>query len=109
MVIKPGKNPCLVWDGTNKMSAADITMNEITPTDQEPEITFGHTKLNALIHIYNTRISFPTNDIFCAAPAGSLPTLLVFLVSSLVIFMLRRRWFLALLFPLHVGSLFVVL
>ena len=68
MVIKEGKNSRLVWDGTNKQECHQVTMNDITPTETEPLITFGHTKIKALTHIYNTRISFPHREIHCAAP-----------------------------------------
>jgi hypothetical protein len=53
----------LVWDGTTKLLEDDIVMNDITSTDGEPDITFGETKMKALSYLWNTRISYPTDDI----------------------------------------------
>jgi hypothetical protein len=44
VVMKPGKNDCLVWDGTTTLLALDIVMNQVTPVNHEAPITFGHTK-----------------------------------------------------------------
>ena len=38
-------------------------MNQVTPVDNEAPITFGTTKMQFLIDIYNTRISFPDEPI----------------------------------------------
>ncbi len=57
--MKPGKNDCLVWDGTTTRLALDIVMNQVTPINHEAPITFGHFKLQLYIDIYNTRISHP--------------------------------------------------
>jgi len=59
VVMKPGKNDCLVWDGTTTLLALDIVMNQVTPVNCEAPITFGHVKIQLYIDIYNTRISHP--------------------------------------------------
>jgi len=60
VVMKPGMNDCLVWDGTTTLLALDIVMrNQVTPVNCEAPITFGHVKIQLYIDIYNTRISHP--------------------------------------------------
>jgi len=59
VVMKPGKNDRLVWDGTTTLLALDIVMNQATPVIREAPITFGHVKIQLYIDIYNTRISHP--------------------------------------------------
>jgi hypothetical protein len=59
VVMKPGKNDRLVWDGTTTLLAIDIVMNQVTPVNREAPITFGHVKIQLYIDIYNTRISHP--------------------------------------------------
>jgi hypothetical protein len=66
MVIKEGKNDCIVWDGTTVMKPTKIVMNQITPVAQESPVTFGHVKLQIYINIYNTRISYPALIILIA-------------------------------------------
>ena len=67
MNIKTGKNPRLVWDGSTKRAFDDIVMNDLTPTDDEAPITFGNTKKDVMSYIYNTRISYPKEEILLAA------------------------------------------
>ncbi len=62
VVMKLGKNNCLVWDGTTILLALDIVMNQVTPVTHEAPVTFGHVKIQLYIDIYNTRISHP-NDV----------------------------------------------
>jgi len=57
VVMKPGKNDPLVWDGTTAFLALDIVMNQVTPVNCEAPITFGHVKIQLYIDIYNKRIS----------------------------------------------------
>jgi hypothetical protein len=57
--MKPGKNECLVWDGTTTLLALDIVMNQVTPVNHEAPITFGHIKILLYIDIYNMCISHP--------------------------------------------------
>ncbi len=59
VVMKPGKNDGLVWDGTTTLLALDIVMNQVTPVNREAPITFGHINIQLYIDIYNTRISHP--------------------------------------------------
>jgi hypothetical protein len=59
LVMKPGKNDRLVWDGTTTLLALDIVMNQVTPVNCKAPITFGHVKIQLYIDIYNTHISHP--------------------------------------------------
>jgi len=66
IIQKEGKKDRLVWDGSTKLSAAEIVMNEVTNIDLEPDITFGLIYTLFLIWIWNLRISFPNDDIVLA-------------------------------------------
>lgn len=66
MVVKEGKNPRVVWDGSTKQAPLDVVMNEVTPTMHEAEITFGDTKKKFLTDLYNLRISNPLSMILMA-------------------------------------------
>ena len=59
VVMKPGKNNRLVWDGMTTLLALDIVMNQVTPVDREAPITFGHVKIQLYNDIYNARIRHP--------------------------------------------------
>ncbi len=59
VVMKPGKNDRLVWDGTTTHLTLDIVMNQVTLINREAPIIFGHIKLQLYIDIYNTCISHP--------------------------------------------------
>ena len=59
LVIKPGKNDQLCYDGTTTWLPSDIVINQVTPIENEALITFGETKNLFLTDIYNTRVSFP--------------------------------------------------
>ena len=61
-----GKKWRLVWDGTTKCYWYELTMNEVTPTRREPEITFGFAYMMFCIWIWNLRISFPNEEILLA-------------------------------------------
>ena len=67
MVVKEGKNPRVVWDGSTKRSPFEFVLNEITNNDFEAAITFGDVKMRLFIAIYNWRVSFPTSYILLAA------------------------------------------
>jgi hypothetical protein len=60
--MKPGKNDCIVWDGTTILLALDIVMNQVTPVTREAPIIFGHVKIQSYTDIYNTCVSHP-NDV----------------------------------------------
>ena len=63
IVQKPGKDDRVAWNGTGKRTADDFAMNDVTPTDNEAEVTFGSTWLDFLVWLYNIRVSFPDSDI----------------------------------------------
>ena len=66
LVLKLGSNPRVVWDGTTCPSPNDVVMNEVTPTEDEPDVTFGMAKILFYQYLYNLRVSFPTEVIFLA-------------------------------------------
>jgi hypothetical protein len=55
-----------VWDASTKFAYDIIVLNEHTPTDDEAPITFGITKMQFYIWVYNMRISFPDTVILAA-------------------------------------------
>jgi hypothetical protein len=57
IVIKDGKNDCIVWDGSTVTGPTDIVMNQVTPVAQEAPVMFGHVKSQIYADIYNMRIS----------------------------------------------------
>jgi hypothetical protein len=57
IVIKDGKNNCILWDGCTVTQPTDIVMNQVTPVVQEAPVTLGHVKSKIYTDIYNTRIS----------------------------------------------------
>ena len=66
ILIKPGKNPRVIFDASTKGSPHEVVLNEITPTELEANIDFGLAKMKLLIRIYNLRISYPQSKIFLA-------------------------------------------
>ena len=55
--MKDGKGR-VVWDGSMKLEPLDVVMNDYTPTDNEPEVTFGTAKKSFYWLIYNLRASY---------------------------------------------------
>ena len=43
-------------------------MNDITPIHKESPITFGSTKIDHMVRLYNLRITYPQEEIVMAAP-----------------------------------------
>ena len=66
MLVKLLRKARLIWDGTSKRSAAEVTMNDVTSIENEPEITFGYVFMSFMIWIYNLRIEFPDEEIVLA-------------------------------------------
>ena len=58
LVIKLGKNDRLCYEASTTRLPTDIVMNQVTPVKNKAPITFGTTKMQFLVDIYNTRISF---------------------------------------------------
>ena len=48
------------------MSPLDVVLNDYTPVDNEPEVTFGTAKTDFYWLIYNLRISYPEAPILLA-------------------------------------------
>ena len=56
--MKDGKGR-VVWDGSMKLEPLGVVMNDYTPTDNEPEVTFGTAKKSFYWLICNLRVSYP--------------------------------------------------
>ncbi len=66
IILKEGKNPRVVWDGSTKRTPTDIVLNELTSVMDEAAITFGDTKMRFYTDVYNLRISHPDEPILLA-------------------------------------------
>jgi hypothetical protein len=66
MLVKPGKNPQVIFDASMKGDLHEVVLNEITTTEFEANITFGLMKLKLLQRIYNWRVSHPRSIIHLA-------------------------------------------
>jgi hypothetical protein len=66
MLIKPSKNPRVIFDASTKSHPHEVVLNYVTTTKFEANITFGAAKLKLLKRIYNLRVSHPTRKIFLA-------------------------------------------
>jgi hypothetical protein len=66
MQIKPGKNPCIIFDASTKGHPREVVLNDMTSTKFEANITFGRAKLKLLQCIYNLRVSHPNRKIYLA-------------------------------------------
>ncbi len=69
IIIKDGKNNCIVWDGSTVTRPTVIVMNQVTPVAQEAPVTFGHIKIQIYMDIYNTRIRYTTATILLGLAA----------------------------------------
>ena len=70
MVVKedvPPEDSCLVWDGTTKLEAEDIVMNNVVPLQNEAPITFGFVLMAFMTYLFNTRVSCLHPDIDIAS------------------------------------------
>ncbi len=63
IVVKDGKNNCIVWDESTVTWPTEIVMNQVTPVTQEAPVKLGHVKSQIYMDIYNTCISYPTATI----------------------------------------------
>ena len=64
LLIKPGKNNHLVYDGSFVKDETAILFNRHIDLMNEPEITFGDSWLKYLTTIYNLHITFPDQEIY---------------------------------------------
>ena len=64
MLCKIGKNPRLVWDGSFLPFWYSQNINMMSNQEDEPEIMYGTDSLRHLTQIWNTRISFPSIEIY---------------------------------------------
>lgn len=62
VIYKNGKGR-VIWNGTSKSWAWVETMNEVSATLEEADVTFGDTLPRFFKYIYNMRISYPDEDI----------------------------------------------
>ena len=66
VIVRRGKKDRLIWDGSTKQAAHEVTMNEVTPMEHEAEITFGYMHMAFILWIWQLRISFPNEEILLA-------------------------------------------
>ena len=64
ILVKPGKNPCIIFNASTKGDPHEVVLNEITPTKFEATIDFGKSKTKLLTTIYNWRVSHPWKRIY---------------------------------------------
>lgn len=65
-VDKTGKSFRVVWDGSTRKQWNDTMLNDVTPSDKEPHITFGETEEMFDKRIFNLRVSYPLDPILLA-------------------------------------------
>eukprot|EP00957_Ditylum_brightwellii_P130483 9954609-Ditylum_brightwellii.AAC.1 len=63
LIIKPGKNERLVFDGLIKLDRNSKPVNSMTHVKYEPKVTFRQALPKHLIRICNLRISYPNEEI----------------------------------------------
>jgi hypothetical protein len=67
MLLKPGKNPCIIFDALTKGHPHEVVLNDVTTTEFEANVTFGAVKkLKLLQCINNWRVRFPKSKIHLA-------------------------------------------
>ena len=59
LVIKPGKNDRLIWDGSFIPHWQATCINMMLSHDTEPQIIYGTTFMRHLQRLWNYRISYP--------------------------------------------------
>jgi len=63
LVIKPGKNDRLVFDGSHLIKFNSSCVNMFTNPNLEPKIRYGKAFQRHITRIWNLRISYPKKDI----------------------------------------------
>lgn len=57
-------NKRMIWNATTKTAPLQLVLNEVTPTEGEPEVTFGTTQPDFYNWVYNTRLRYPGEEIY---------------------------------------------
>ena len=63
IIIIPGKNDRLAWDGSIKLNWDSKPIKDATDTANEPTINYGTAWNRHLEQIWNLRISYPSSEI----------------------------------------------
>eukprot|EP00978_Attheya_sp_CCMP212_P007612 scaffold17579_cov32-Attheya_sp.AAC.1 len=63
IVVLPGKNDRLAFDGSAKLKWDSLPVNCMTHTSDEPDLLYGTAWNQHLTQIWNLRISYPNEDI----------------------------------------------
>ena len=63
----PPEDNFLVWNGSTKFEPDDIVMNDLVPLHNEAPITFGFVLMAFMEWIWNTRVSYPSSEIYVAS------------------------------------------
>jgi hypothetical protein len=66
ILVKPIKNPCIIFDASTKGHPHEVVLNDVTTTKFEANITFGTAKFKLLQRIYNWRVNHPTSIMYLA-------------------------------------------
>jgi hypothetical protein len=66
MLVKPSKNPRVIFDASKKGDPHEVVLNEIMTREFEANIAFDLAKLKLLQGIYNWRVSQPKSIIYLA-------------------------------------------
>lgn len=64
LIIKPGKNDCLIFDGSFLPNWSSISINQMQSPKFNPKIVYSTALLCHLERIYNLCISYPDEDIY---------------------------------------------
>ena len=59
MISKIGSDPSIVWDGSTKLEAEYVVMNDSVSLELEAPITVRRANTKYTTHIYNTCVSYP--------------------------------------------------
>jgi len=98
MLVKPGKNPWIIFDASTKEHPHEVVLNDVTMTEFEQNITFSEAKMKLFQHIYNLRVSHPITKIYLAltdiTAAFSFPRIHADLTGAFG-FMAKATYFLA--------------
>jgi hypothetical protein len=66
MLVKPGKNPWIIFNASTKGHPHEAILNNVTTTEFEANITFGEAKMKLFQRIYNLRVSHTNTKIYLA-------------------------------------------
>ena len=66
MLVKPGKNPQVIFDSLTKGHPHEVVLNDVKTAEFEANIVFGKAKMKLFQCIYNLRVSHLNTKIYLA-------------------------------------------